>query len=489
MAWGLLVVLTVVAIGSVVTWDHTTQPTTGDENAYLLMALSLANDGHNLSLDAADAAEWRQLGLPWSPEAVGFYFRVDDEGFTAAKPYAYPLFLAPFIATLGFGLGLGVANAVLLLGVLTVSVAILRTRMRGPGVPLVVASFAFGSAMYFYLYAVAVELLFALVTSLAVLGFVRWWRAHQERPSSVDLPTGAALRPTSSLPWLVLAFAATGLMASEKPPLALVLCAPAALVVWRTAGCRRVVGPVVLVATFIVAVAPWLYYSDGTAYTPYAAPRFFARTTVMAETAPDDFLAALKPGETGVDSSSVFSPSGIIENASKAPGNIIPSAWFALVGRHTGLAVWAPLSLVALGWGVWRFRRLDPMGRAMVLAIGGYLVFYLVLFTNNFFGGSHSLGNRYFVQASPIVVGLIAYLGWTTRQAAALALGSLALSLVVLWPHHTQPRTAFLRIDRTSPVQELLPIGLDAPAWREFTCAQAYGFDLGCELPTTPAGG
>ena len=120
------------------------------------------------------------------------------------------------------------------------------------------------------------------------------------------------------------------------------------------------------------------------------------------------------------------------------------------------------------------------MGRACTLAILGYLLLYLLLFTRNFFGGAHSLGNRYFIHASPLVLGVIAYVGWRARTAVTVGLVSLAWSLIVLWPHHTNPRTAYLRIDRTSAVQELFPFGSDTVAWREFRCAQAYGVDLDC---------
>jgi hypothetical protein len=156
-----------------------------------------------------------------------------------------------------------------------------------------------------------------------------------------------------------------------------------------------------------------------------------------------------------------------------------------LVGRHTGLIVWAPLSVIALVAGLAGFRRLDVMGRAMLVAVLGYGALYLLLFPLNYFGGAHSLGNRYFVQISPVVLGLLAQQAWKTRTAVAASLGAMAFSLVVLWPHHTDPRMAYLRIDRTSAVQELFPAGSNHSSYGEFRCAGAYGYVFECNLPAT----
>ncbi len=198
-AWALLVSLTLVALVSTVTWDQTTQPTTGDENSYIMQALSLAGGGHNMSYDSADTARWQALGLEWSPEPVGIYVRPVDDGFLAAKPYFYPLYLAPFIAVAGFGPGVAIGNALLLLAVVVLAVAILRTTMSGAGVPMLVSAFTFAGALYLYSYAVSVELLFAAITAVAVLGYVRWFA-------------------TRRFAWAIPAFVAVGVMAAEKPP-------------------------------------------------------------------------------------------------------------------------------------------------------------------------------------------------------------------------------------------------------------------------------
>lgn len=464
-AWGLLVVLTTTAIVATLTWDQTDYPTTGDENTYLLQALSIAYDGPNLSYDAQDAQRWRELNLPWSPEPTGFYFRTTDEAFTAAKPYGYPLYLAPFLRTFGFATGLSVAHSLLLLGIVVTGVAILRTRMTGAGVPMLVSAFVFGSALHLYTYAISVELFFALLTALATLGFTRWWT-------------------TRKLWWALGAFTAVGFLAAEKPNLALVLLIPGLVVAVCEKGLlRRAAGPALVAITFITAISPWLYYSGGESYTPYAAPRHFSFTPVFEELTPTQFRDSLDPDNIKVGGSSVFSVSGVLERSTR-DANLMPtSAALTVFGRHTGLLAFAPLSLIALGAGIWTFRRLDAMGKTFLVALLVYLLGYVVLFTRNYFGGAHTLGNRYFLQASPLVLGLLAHLGWSARRSAAIAGASLLISLVMLWPQHTDPRWAYLRIDRVSPVQEILPFGPDLPPYAEFRCPAAYGYVFKCPFP------
>lgn len=460
--WALLVALTLVSVAATLTWDHRDVPTTGDEHAYIIMALSLAGDGHNLSFDAADAEQWREVGLPYAPDPFGFYFKATDDAFIAAKPFGYPLALAPFVAITNFTTGLAVGNALLLIGLVAVAVAILRTTLTGPSVPVLVAAFTFGGATYFYTYAASVELFYALVTGLATLGLVRWWKRR-------------------ALGWLLLAFAATGFVTAERPTLGIALAIPGALVLWSVPSWRRRLAAVGIGAfAFAAVAAPWLYYTGGDTWSPYTAPRFYATTPVFETQSPSAFLDSIDLSTVREGGSSAFSPSGAAERLTRHVEYLAPNTLYTLVGRHTGLVVWAPLAVAALATAIWRFRRLDAMGRACTLAIVGYLALYLLLFTRNFFGGAHSLGNRYFIHASPLVLGVIAYVGWRARTAVTVGLVSLAWSLVLLWPHHTNPRTAYLRIDRTSAVQELFPFGSDTGAWNEFRCAQAYGVSLGC---------
>jgi 4-amino-4-deoxy-L-arabinose transferase-like glycosyltransferase len=465
-AWGLLLLLVVVTVAATLTWDHTDIPTTGDENSYMLQALSLAYDGHDLTYDSLDAQRWRDVGFSWMPTPQGFFFRTNSEAYTSAKPYGYPLAIAPFIRVLGFSTGIAVAHSLLFVALVGVSVAILRTRLTGAAVPLLVSAFTFGSAMYLYTYAVSVEIFFALLTAVATLCALRWWRRR-------------------TWGWAAPYFVTVGFAAAEKPPLALAMMVPGVVMVlsmptWR----RRLVGLAIVAVAFVVAVTPYLVYSEGTAYTPYAKPRHYSSGTIFDRQSVTEFREALaaKPPTPSVETSP-FTPTGLRNTISKAPKDIPVSTWYFLVGRHTGMLLWAPLSLAAICAALWRFRHLDWMGRACLLGILAYIGFYLVLYPTNYYGGAHSLGNRYFLQVAPLALGVLATLGWKTRTAIVVSLSALLLSLIALWPQHSQPRSAYLRIERTSALQELLPLESNQTGAKELGCPGAYGIRLDCRQP------
>ena len=473
-AWVLLAALSIAAIGSILAWDHTDHPLTADEPSYLLPALSLAGDGHNLSYDPSDGSAWRDLGVQSMPNVYGVFFRTSDEGYMIGKPYGYPLYLSPFIAVFGFGTGLSIANSMLLATLIGLGLAILRTRYRGPTVPLLCAAFVFASPIYLYAYAVSVELFFATLVAAVTLGHVRWWATRRWR-------------------WAAFAFVVTGLVAAEKPPLALVLLVPALVTMWSSPDWRRrVLGPVLVGCALVAAVSPYLYYSGGDSYTPYATPRYYAKTDVFSNVPIGQFLEAVADPErveevrtlVGTVPSTPFDPGDFVDRVTAAPEEVPKSLFHYVTGRHTGLMVWTPLALFALVAALGRLRRLDWMARALLGAVLAYIGLYVVAFTDNYFGGGHSLGNRYFLQASPLVLGLLAHLGWSVRRASVMAGSALAISALLLFQHHLDPHRAYLEIDRTSPIQRLFPFETSQAPTSEFRCTAAYGYAFPCTFET-----
>lgn len=102
-----------------------------------------------------------------------------------------------------------------------------------------------------------------------------------------------------------------------------------------------------------------------------------------------------------------------------------------------------------------------------------YVALYLVAFTDNYFGGGQSIGNRYFLQVSPLVVLIAAASPLPARAARWCAAGAAVWALVVLHPHLRAPEEAFFHIERTSAVQRALPFdGSQKHAWR-FECEPA----------------
>jgi hypothetical protein len=119
---------------------------------------------------------------------------------------------------------------------------------------------------------------------------------------------------------------------------------------------------------------------------------------------------------------------------------------------------------------------------AAAVGLALYVALYLLVFTDNYFGGGQSIGNRYFLQVSPLVAVAAAASPLTARTARWCAVVAAAWALVVLQPHLRSPEEAFFRIDRTSAAQRTLPFdGSQVHAWR-FECEPAA-----CVPPTLEA--
>ena len=100
---------------------------------------------------------------------------------------------------------------------------------------------------------------------------------------------------------------------------------------------------------------------------------------------------------------------------------------------------------------------LPPLAWAALLSLLCYSGFYLVLFTNNYYGGGQSVGSRYFLQFSAVAVIVPVAAGVTYKWALRCAAFAFVWTAVVIGPHWMRADTAFVDFWRTAPVQRLLP--------------------------------
>ena len=144
---------------------------------------------------------------------------------------------------------------------------------------------------------------------------------------------------------------------------------------------------------------PYLYYSEGRSFTAYGGERYYAQGEV-----PFDPESTAEPHRVATDEtvslsyvwSRVTSPSSWADSAQ--------SSLYYLFGRHTGLLVCFPVALFVGVLALWRWRVLPGEAIALLAGIGLYIVFYLALFPDNYYGGGQAMGNRYFLQVSPLVL-------------------------------------------------------------------------------------
>jgi len=476
--------------------DPTSEPVSGDQASFVYQALSLR--GGDLAYDEADQARWLELG--WADQPQGLFVQRRDDGWAFAKPLGYSVLLAPAMAVAG-PYGISAVGAVLVLAYAGCWYGLGRLRWPVATSLAVATAATVASHAWLFGFPAHADLFVAVVVGVALLSAAR-----------------AALHPRSgAVLWLVVASAAAALLVTEKLP-ALVVAGPVlALALWRAPWRGRLAAAAAGAAILAVSVAPYLFYSDGSSWSAYGGDRYYAVSTTPWSGGTE---ADLTPWQTR-DS---FSPGQLIDQLAD-PSEDLPSAALTyVIGRHTGAVTFQPVAgflLVAAGAAALRSRRrgrrpgaagpgvvppapagLTPanaagrgvppstasdgpaaspgtegswrwVGPAAAAGLVGYVAVYLVAFTDNYFGGGQSIGNRYFLQISPAVA-LVAAAAPVTARAARWCAGAAAVAAVaVLYPLLRSPEEAFFHIERTSAIQRALPFdGTQVHSWR-FECEPA----------------
>lgn len=273
----------------------------------------------------------------------------------------------------------------------------------------------------------------------------------------------------------MLAAVAAAALVTEKPPALVALGPLLVLAAWRCPGRTRALAAGAGAVVLGLSILPYLHYSGGESWSAYGGQRYYAPSTTPWSGGTEADLVPWRTGE-------VLDPGFVADRLLPPDPDVAPAALTYLVGRHTGVLTFTPLAALLLGAAAWRglrTRRAPParpggaarVGAAAALGLAGYAVMYLVLFTDNYFGGGQSVGNRYFLQVSALAAVVAAGAGVAPRVARWCAAGAAVWALVVLAPHVARPHEAFYRLERTSVVQRLLP----------FEHTQAYAWRFACE--------
>ena len=464
MCWAALAVAVLVTCVGTLRHDYRDATLVGDQASQLMQAVSLAHGG-NLSYDAADLAHyddatWR---VRYRPPA-GLLFQRDGDGWAFAKPYGYSLVVAPFLRVLGPTRGIAVANTLLLLAVLAVCIALLRLRLEGPAVPLTALAIVLVSNVVPYAYVLYVELFTAVVEGLAAYGLLRAARDRTTWPA-------------------VLGFGAAGLAVAEKSTLVLALGPLAVVAMTRLPGWRaRLPALAAGVLVLGLAVVPYWRASDGQTISPYGGERY--TTSGGAVPFSDPPAPENRYGRSTTDET--LSVSYVRDALGESWRDKARSAVTYVVGRHTGVLVFMPVAVVIAVLALLTGKRMGAPAIAILGGLALYAVAYVVVFTDNYYGGGQSYGNRYFVQVCLLVAALAAAAPIPSRRLAVGALASIALGLVVLWPGIRHPSTAVEHIERTSALQRRFPFesnqagavrfecGVTTPQAAREACVEAY---------------
>jgi hypothetical protein len=464
-----LVLLAVVVLQIVVS-DPRAAPLVGDEASFVYNAISLRRG--DLSYDARDQADWMALG--WDTQPRGLFLQSTEHGWAVAKPIGYSVVLAPAIWLFGLR-GIQVTGALLLLAYASCWYFAGRLRWSRSTSVLVAVAAAVASHAWFYAFAAHADLWVATLVGIVVLGCLRAALGRDPR-------------------WFWIAGACAGLLATEKSP-ALAALVPVLVVTGvRLARQHAATGLGLLILTGVLSTLPYLYYSGGATWSPYGADRFSAPVITPWSGGSGADLDRLTTDE-------VLSPSFVLEQV-RSPSADVPGATLTyIVGRHTGVLTFLPivpaLVVAAVFTLVRRRPTADPelsdddaravaaqqrqaargptssegatsaatahelvlpaLAWAGLLSLVLYVGFYVVVFTDNYYGGGQSIGNRYFLQFS--VVALVIPVAAGLRERAALSCTAFAVlwAAFVLAPLFGRSPVMLAELWHTSPVQRQLP--------------------------------
>lgn len=421
--------------------DPGDRPLRGDQASFVYNAISLAQG--DLAYDEQDHERWVEIG--WTPYPHGLFAQLRDDGWAAAKPIGYSVLLAPAVA-LGGLRGVAVLGALMVLAYAGLWYAIARHRWDRPAAAAVAAAATLASHAWFYGFVAHADLFVAALVGVAAVG---------------------CLRARQGEAWaLVVAAASVGLLTTEKVPAVGALLPLLVVAAARVSIAARAVAAGALVAVAALSMAPYLYYSDGASWSAYGGDRYYLPGATPWTGAP---MGAARPIETD----EVITVSFLVDRLAD-PSDDLPSAAVTyVVGRHTGVMTFLPIVplLTASSLAVVLLRRrrgahAPPQApRSSDLALAGaaglglvlYVAFYLLLFTDNYYGGGQSIGNRYFLQISPLAAVIPVAVALSARAALRCAAGAAVWAVAVIGPDLVRADRAFSELHHTSALQRLLP--------------------------------
>lgn len=399
-----------------------------DEPAYYLMALSLAHDG-DLRCDLEDI---QRLFVEFPFHQVHNLILATDDGWNTVyfgKPYIYSLFAAPAAGLFG-GSGIVAFNMVLMLFMVWLGARYLE-RHNPPWLAMLFScGFFFLSCGYSYIFWLHPEIfnMTAVMVSL-YLGLtdrLEPWRGGGwlGRPAVRAAGAGAAL-----------------MLAVYNKPMMLAFCLP---VLYRCLIKRRVPA---LVGWGVGAALSGLL-TVGVAMALMGHPSAYLMTRGGQKVCVDDELPIKPQPPPPVVVEQASAEGAAAEAPRKAPkaswywllriprphpATVVENLQYFLWGRHTGLFLYFPFSLLALGLFLAHSRK-RKTAWVTLLALVTVALYFLLWIPFNYQGGGGFVGNRYFVNAYPAFLFLVTRIAPQAVSVLGFLLGGLLLGPTLLSP-------------------------------------------------------
>jgi hypothetical protein len=457
----------------------------GDGATYHAMAWSLAED-LDLRYEARDILRVRRE-FPTGPQGIflkraggGLTFdsgagfpnltirrvRPDEGRIYYAKAFLYPALAAPLVRVLGTR-GLLLTNALALAAALALGYSELRRR-ASPGRALaVVFGLLFGTVAPVYLFWPTPEM---LGLALAAAALVLWPR----RPLWAAVLIGAAtyLKPPNALLAL--------------PLLLDPLLQRRALVESVRRGAVVVIAALALYGVNLAVTGEW-NYQGGERKTFYDRFPFETREVTFGNSGQWMTTEHFGPLVEGRDEERLSRRTGPLRAPGEIRASFLANLGYFWIGRFGGAAAYFLPAVVALLLFLARPPRSAAGWLALTTLLLSYL-FYIWMIPDNWYGGSGTIGNRYFLNLLPLALFLVPA-GHEVTVAAAGVVSAAVLAPLLLSPiaHSLRPGDHTIR-----PPFRLLPpeltmlndLAVFTDPWRK---KQPYGDTEGDSYRNWPA--
>jgi len=391
-----------------------------DEPAYYLMAESLAHDG-DLEVDTGDLERLFDE-FPYQP--VRNLILMTNDGWNTVlfgKPYLYSLFAAPFAGLAGAD-GMVLFNMLLLVAMIWMGAAYLARWNPGGTAAIFAGGFFIASAGFSYVFWLHSEVFnMAAVAACLYLGL---------GPALED-DCDERGRRRRALVMTALSGAALALAVYNKPMVAALSLAPLLAQAVR----RRWAAVAVWIAG--AAVSLGLAAGIATALTGHPTPYLGVERQGVVVCSPDelpiDRSTAATPEEMGAEKGALGGAwSWIFRVPDVDPGRLGENVLYFFVGRHTGLFLYFPFSLLAILLFLVHERR-SGWRWGLLGSLAAVALFFLVFIPANWQGGGGFVGNRYFVNVYPAFLFLVTRIRplWTlpaTFTAAGAFVGTIVFT-------------------------------------------------------------
>ena len=407
-----------------------------DEPAYFLAALSLFHDA-DLLIEEQDRLRIFEA-FPYFP--VQNFIVMSDDGWRTlyyGKPYLYSLLAAPLTGLWGAP-GMVAFNMLLLIAMLWMGVLWLERHNPTWLATTFSIGFFVASLAWVYVYWLHPEVL-NMFAGVACLFF--GLRALDEPEPGSFLAS----------PWALALSASTLALGVYNKPMLAALGLP---VIFELLRQRRWRGLIVWLASAVLSMAvisggAVLLSGQPTAYLVELRAGFSMRDAVsrLVEIRPE---APPEPPPAAVEGSpEAEAGGGEVEKKKRAVGagwwwllrvpdikafELVEDVPYFFFGRHTGLFLYQPFALLAIGLFL-AYGRRRAAGWWVLASTAAIGAFFIIFIPFNWHGGGGFVGNRYFVMAYPALLFLVTRIrpAWTLVPFFALA--GLFVGPLVISPH------------------------------------------------------